>query len=256
LTVNDVYLFTEQLAPFKYQDRYDNSGFLIGEPDAKITRICLCLDITLDIIAEAVEKGANLIISHHPVIFKPISGIKAETPVHELIKRGINVISAHTNTDAVFMADAMLDVLGFPCSNEFVEVVAENVGYGKIVNLPAPLSPAELALKCKNAFNSPFVKYVDGKKPVSRAAVFPGSASSIFDYASVRDCDAFITGEVKHSLFVEAENRGVTLIEAGHYHTEIVFCEFLKNKLYENFKNIEQNSIFIAENSKDFCKYI
>jgi dinuclear metal center YbgI/SA1388 family protein len=257
MTVNDIYLFLEQIAPFKNQESYDNSGFLIGEQNAIVTQICICLDITVDVVNEAKEKGANLIISHHPVIFKPISGIKANSPVYELIKNEINVISAHTNFDAVVMADLMLELLEFPnCSNigEVIETVGnDGAGMGKMVQVSIPITPTNLARMCKKAFNSPSVRYVPHYGSIYNIGVCPGSGGRIIDLAAEKRCDALITGEVKHSDMLKAYNMGMTLVEAGHYYTEIAFCEFLKRRLYDQYPQIP---VFVAGNSEDVCKYL
>jgi dinuclear metal center YbgI/SA1388 family protein len=236
MTVNEIYAFLEKIAPFEMQESYDNSGFLIGDKDAEVTKICLCLDITLGIIAEAAEAGANLIISHHPVIFKPLSGVKANTPVHSLVRHEINAICAHTNFDEEVLPHLMLDLLGYASGD-----------------LPEAITADMLAQKCKSSFNSPSVRYYDAGNLIRRIAVCSGSGGSRFNEAVEHGCDAFITGEMKHSAFIDAQNSGVTLIEAGHFHTEIIFCDFLKSKLYEQFPQIP---VFIAENSVDICKYI
>jgi len=254
MTVNEIYAFLEELAPFKYQDSYDNSGFLIGDKDAEITGVCLCLDITLDVIAEALKKRANLIISHHPVIFKPLSGVKAKTPVHMLIKHEINAICAHTNFDVAFLSDIMLDLLELPQGGEAIEPInADGAGFGRIADLPEAVLADKLALKCKQAFNSSVVRYYDAGKPIRRVGVCSGGGGGAFEKAVNKGCDAFITGEVKHSFFIDALNLGITLIEAGHFHTENPFCDFLKKQLHEQFPQIP---VFIAENSSDFCEYI
>ncbi|MDR2532238.1 MAG: Nif3-like dinuclear metal center hexameric protein [Oscillospiraceae bacterium] len=254
MTVNDIYLFLEQIAPFKYQESYDNSGFLIGDKNAEITKICVCLDITLDVIDEASEKGANLIISHHPVIFKALSDIKAKTPVHELIKNNINAVCAHTNFDVAVMADLMIELLDFPKNGSVIEVVnPDGAGFGRFSDLSEPITADKLAEKCKQVFKSFVVRYYDSGKAAKRIGVCSGSGGSIIDFALEKDVDALITGEVKHSDIVKAKNFGLTLIEAGHYHTEILFCDFLKKRLYERFPRMP---VFIAENSADFCKYI
>ncbi|MCL2638794.1 MAG: Nif3-like dinuclear metal center hexameric protein [Oscillospiraceae bacterium] len=237
MKVHEIYAFLQELAPFETQESYDNSGFLVGDKDAEVTKICLCLDITLDVVAEAAEKGANLIISHHPVIFKALSDIKAGTAVHRLAKHEINAICAHTNFDNDILPSIMADLLGFPQSGI----------------LPNEITADELAKRCKSAFKSPFAKYVDGGKPIRRVAVCPGSGGSKFDEAVENGCDAFITGEMKHSDMIKAKDLGVTLIEAGHFHTEIILCDFLKSKIYERFPQVP---LFIADSATEPCKYL
>jgi len=252
MTVNEIYTYLETIAPFKYQESYDNSGFLIGEGDAEVTGICLCLDITPGIITEAHEKDANLIISHHPVIFKAVKNVMAGTPVHKLIKHDINAICAHTNFDVAVMSDIMLALLEFPKSDEVIEIIAaDGAGFGKVVQV-LPLTADELANKCKTVFGSAFVKYTDAGKPLARIGVCSGSGGDAIDFAAEKNCDALITGEVKHSDMIKAHNIGLTLIEAGHYHTEIILCDFLKAEIHEQFPQIP---VFIAENSRDICKY-
>ncbi|MCL2077811.1 MAG: Nif3-like dinuclear metal center hexameric protein [Oscillospiraceae bacterium] len=255
MTVNDAYLFLEKIAPFKYQDSYDNSGFLIGDKNAEVKKICLALDITLDVIKEAEIKGANLIISHHPVIFKAISGVKAKTAVYELVQNDINAICAHTNIDVTHLSDIMLDLLGFSKDGrEVIEVISpDGAGFGKAVDLPEAVSPEELAKKCKKAFKTPVVRYCDGRKPIMRVGVCTGAGGGAFELAVQKSCDAFITGEVKHSLFIQAKDSGITLIDAGHFHTENFFCDFLLKKFAADFPNL---TVFIAETGTDFCKYI
>jgi len=254
MRVCDIYAFLEQIAPFKYQESYDNSGFLIGDKNAEIAKICLALDITLSVIAEAAGKGANLVISHHPVIFKALSEVQANTPVHMLVKHEINAICAHTNFDAAVMADLMLDLLGFPRNGSVIEVTSpDGTGFGRYSDLNEPVSADKLARQCKQVFKSPAVRYHDSGKPAGRVGVCSGSGGAVIDFALEKGVDALITGEVKHSDMVKAVNFGLTLIEAGHFHTEIIFCDFLKSKLYEHFPHIP---VFIAENAADTCKYI
>jgi dinuclear metal center YbgI/SA1388 family protein len=254
MTVNEVYSFLEKLAPFKYQESYDNSGFLVGAGNAAVTGICLCLDITHSIITEAAEKGANLIISHHPVIFKALSAVKANTPVHSMVKHEINAICAHTNFDAVVMADVMLEKLDLPKNGGVIEAIGtDGAGMGKISTMHEFISADELAQKCKKAFNSPALRYTSSGKFVNRVGVCPGSGGSVLDAAIEKGCHALIAGEFKHSDMVRALNSGLTLIEAGHFSTEIIFCDFLKSKLYEQFP---QTPVFIADNAVDFCKYL
>jgi dinuclear metal center YbgI/SA1388 family protein len=254
MKVNQVFAFLEGIAPFGYQESYDNSGFLIGSGDAEVTKICLCLDITRDVVAEAKEKNANLIISHHPVIFKPLSGIKTNTPVHELIKNDISAICAHTNFDVAVMSDLMLELLGFPKDGEILEVIKpDGAGFGKAVDLSEAVSADELAKRCKTAFKSASVRYYDSGKAIRRVGVCSGSGGDVIDFAADKNCDALITGEAKYSEVIKAQNIGLTLIEAGHYYTECILCDYFERELNGQYT---ETPVFIAENSRDFCKYI
>lgn len=114
MKVSAIYEFLNEYAPFSVQDKFDNSGFLVGDMNAPVKGICLCLDITNDVIKEAVANKANLIISHHPVIFDPLKSVTEGMPVYELIKNKLNAVCVHTNAD---MTKTALPILCSTCSN-------------------------------------------------------------------------------------------------------------------------------------------
>ena len=125
MKVSAIYEFLNEYAPFSVQDKFDNSGFLVGDMNAPVKGICLCLDITNDVIKEAVANKANLIISHHPVIFDPLKSVTEGMPVYELIKNKLNAVCVHTNADMTKngVTDIMLDLLEFERSDKILEPV-------------------------------------------------------------------------------------------------------------------------------------
>lgn len=250
MKLKKIYDYIDKLAPFENQDKIDNSGLIIGTMNAEIKTVCVSLDATLDVIKEAAEKNADLLITHHPVIFKPIYSVETKTPVYELIKNNMNIISAHTSFDAAQMSDIMLEKLGFPKSGD---VLNEKDGYGKTVKLNKPLRAEELCFLVKEAFKCTVVRYTDGGKQVKKVAVCSGSGGDELENAVKHGCDALITGDVKWSVFVAAKNIGFTLIDAGHFHTENIMCGFLCDNLKEKFSEL---NVFIAENSADVCEYL
>ena len=139
MKVSAIYEFLNEYAPFSVQDKFDNSGFLVGDMNATVKGICLCLDITNDVIKEAVANKANLIISHHPDIFDPLKSVPEGMPVYELIKNKLNAVCVHTNADMTKngVTDIMLDLLEFERSDKILEpVMPDGTGYGKICELP------------------------------------------------------------------------------------------------------------------------
>lgn len=256
MKVKSFYNFLDKYAPFDVCDKFDNCGLLVGDEDANVKAVCLCLDITNKVIDEAVKRKANLIISHHPVIFDPLKSVTAGTPVYNLMKNKINAICMHTNADMTKdgVTDIMLDLLGFERSSVILEpVMPDGTGYGKICDLPIATTATALAESCKEAFQCTAVRFIDTERPIKRVAVCSGAGGSNLPLAVSAGCDALITGDVKHNVWIDAENSDFCLIDAGHFHTENILCNYLLGTLSRKFHNTE---IFVAENSKDPCSYI
>ena len=243
MTVGEIYSYLDEIAPFSSQDKTDNAGLLFGDYNAKVTKILVCLDVTSKVITEAVEKKIDLIISHHPLTYPPV------------LKIDVNLIAAHTNFDIAIggIADLMLARLGFTKSETVIlPINPDGSGYGRIVELSTPTFAKELAEKCKTAFNCTTVRYVNSNKPLLKIGVTSGSAEESVEAALNAGCDAFICGEVAHDRMLFATDYGLTLIEAGHFHTEDIFCENLVKKLRLKFSEIE---IEKSTNSIDVCDY-
>ncbi|MDR0196800.1 MAG: Nif3-like dinuclear metal center hexameric protein [Oscillospiraceae bacterium] len=255
MTVGDVYDYLDVLAPFRRQDKRDNSGRLTGESGARVEKILVCLDVTVQVAAEAALCGANLIVAHHPVIFEPLKKIvKGDLP-YTLIQNGISVIAAHTNLDISDggVTDAALECLGFPKSYRVIEPVNDDgSGYGKITELEHPVFAGELAEMCKKAFGCTVVRYVDGKKPIKRVGLTSGSGSSLVAAAFDAGCGAFIAGDIKWDRFVFAANNGFTLIDAGHFHTENMICAVLRDRIKSRFPEAD---VSLAKSNTDICGY-
>ncbi|MCL2821402.1 MAG: Nif3-like dinuclear metal center hexameric protein [Oscillospiraceae bacterium] len=256
MTIREIYDYLDEIAPFANQSGSDNSGLIVGDYDMPVKKILVCLDVINDVVREAAEKGVDLIIAHHPLMYRPISKISLNDPLHTLIRNKINLIAIHTNIDVAFggVSDLMLKKLGFPQSNKaIIPINSEGLGYGRIIELNSPISAEDLAEKSKNAFNCTIVKYVDSGKPITKIGVSSGSAAESVEEALHAGCDAFICGEVKYDRMLFAKDHGLTLIEAGHFHTEDVYCEDLVDRLKTKFTGIE---IEKAKNSIDVCDYV
>ena len=256
MTVNDIYKFIDEIAPFKYQAGSDNCGIIVGDKNAQVNKVLVCLDVTNDVVFEANKKGVDLIISHHPLMYSPVSTIKKSDPLHALVSSNINLIAVHTNIDIASdgVSDLMLCALNFPKSNTpIIPIGGENTGFGRIIQIDEPMSAKELAEKCKAAFNSTVIRYVDADKPIKKIGVSSGSAAETVDMALDAGCDAFICGEVKYSKLLFAKDHGLTLIEAGHFHTENIFCDDMVTRLKARFAGINAEK---AANSVDVCSYV
>lgn len=226
----DIYNAIDKIAPFSNHDRYDNVGLLIGDMDSEVKKVLLALDITSKVCDEAIEGGYDLIVTHHPLIFNPLYTLSDKTVAGRLLKNGISHIAAHTNLDMAKggVSDIMCSLLGFENTGRILEEKSENNGYGKICKCSA-MTAKELCELVKKAYGNTVVRYVDSGKEIKTVAVCSGAASSNTAIAISLGVDAYITGDVKYSDFIDAERAGLTLIDAGHFHTENICLEFLRS---------------------------
>lgn len=345
-TVKQLYDAMNRLAPFSLAEKGDNVGLLSGEMSAPVKKVLLALDISNYVAAEAAEKGADLVISHHPVIYHPLYTLKAENPACRLLKSGIAAICAHTNLDIARggVNDILQQALGFP-EGELIEVakvlpykqvvvfvpeshveavyeamgsagagtlgnytgcafssagegrfvpntkassfigsagetekvreirlemlasperlgavlcamkaahpyeepafqvldnhaLREEYGFGRLCTLEQEILPKALAHRIKEALGCTLVRYVDTGRPLKRVAFCSGGAGSLLPDALRLGADAYISGDIKHDQWITAQNEGVALFDAGHYHTERIVLPMLKKALSKEFSEV------------------
>lgn len=256
-TVNDVAKKLGQIAPERFAESYDNVGLIIGDETAYVTKALVCHDVTLDVVEEAKKMGANLIVTYHPIIFNPIKKLtyKSDRVAFECMKNDISVIAAHTNFDVCDggINDVMCAVLGLQNIKPLQKIPGENVGYGRIGQLPDFMSPADFASFVKRAFNAQGIRYVPGGRKVKTVAVVGGSGGSFMDDVLAVNADAFVTGDLKHNLFISAYTHRLTLIDAGHYATEAPGVMMLCERLSRCFDDL---AFRLAEASVEKVRYL
>ncbi len=233
-TVKNIYDFIDSIAPFEKQCDWDNSGLLIGNPCREISKIGVVLDITPDAVKYAAERGVELIVSHHPVIFRPVKSFLDGDVSYMLAANGISAICAHTSLD---------------CANGGVnDVLAETLGFKN----PVPLTESgEAAMIRKVVIDeteadalamlvadrlSTGVQLADCGKTIDTVALCGGAGGDFIHAVAESGCDAYITGEAKHHEFLAAKELGVTLIAAGHFETENPVVAVLADKIRNNFE--------------------
>ena len=257
MTVKDILEYLSGVAPLETAESYDNVGLLVGGADAEVTGVCCCVDITHDVIQEAAEKGANLIISHHPVIFESLKNIPAWSPVAELIKNDIAAIAMHTNFDIApsGVNAALVKMLEFESIGSF-----EN-GYGAICEMTRDFTAKSLAEHCKARLGLECVKYSQNStdKLLKRVAVCCGGGvdRDIMRLARKNNIDAIISGDIKHNFWIEADNCGIALIDAGHFGTEKAAAKVLAELVTAcSSTNSAIIPVFAAECEHDPCGYV
>ena len=228
--VKDFYAYLNSIAPFEAQEDWDNSGMLVGDENAEVTKAAVVLDITPEAVEKAKSVGANLIISHHPVIFNPIKSVVKGSLPYELVKSSVNAICCHTPLDIADGGtnDSLAELLG-------IKVIrAENpiLRLGTVEKTTAKELADSIAKKLGTT-----VRYADAGRPIKKIAICTGSGCSLIEAAG--NIDAFITGDASHHNFLDCIQSGITLIAAGHYETEIVVVPVIVKKLSEQFPEIE-----------------
>jgi len=249
----DIYNKINELAPYCTALSYDNSGFNIGDKYAEPERVLLALDITNAVIDEAVRLDAKLIITHHPVIFQPLKSVLSGSIAYRLLQNNISAISAHTNLDIAKggVNAALCDALGFEAND--IITVDDGAEMGIISHLENEMTPIGLAEHIKQRLGCKGIKFYNAGRSIKTVAMCSGASSHLLFDCAKKNADAFITADIKHSMFIEADTLGITLIDAGHFSTESVVLPRLKEYLQKSF---EQTEFIIAESSVDLCSYI
>ena len=246
--VKDIKGFLEQFAPPAMKMDFDNVGLLAGWPEREVTRAVTSLDITHEVISEAAECGAQLIVSHHPLMFS-LKSVTADDPVGgkiiRLIENGISAICMHTNLDAAEggVNDALANAAGIAAPEHLKKDGVLDNGYeyciGRIGDISREMPMSEYLPFLKKALNTNGLRYYDSGCTVKRVAVLGGSGGSELSSAIATGCDTFLTADVKYDTFLLAKELGVNLIDGDHFCTENVVIPVMHKLLSEAFSDVE-----------------
>lgn len=247
-TINDACLFLDEFAPTRLAEDWDNVGLLVGDRESAVEKIMTCLTVTPDSAAEAIDRGVNLIVSHHPVLFRATKRITTDTPpsrlLWDLIRAGISIYSPHTGFDSAAegINQSLCEKIGLEKIEPLDPIVddPESLGAGRIGQTSSPVSFAEFTNQVKNHFDLSGVHVVGDKdKQISIVASACGSGGSFLSKAAKKSCDCFITGEATFHTCLEAESQGINLILLGHYASERFAVEMLAKKIQQRFSDLE-----------------
>jgi dinuclear metal center YbgI/SA1388 family protein len=260
-TVHDILTFLETLAPRSMKMDWDNVGLLCGSRKAEVTKILVALDPFEGVCEEAAHWGADLIVTHHPLIFKALKSVTDDTSIGRsiqlLCREGISAINAHTNLDCApgGVNDRLAAALGLSEIQVIDPMGTDENGAewgllrkGTVAEQPlsAFLPTVKSALGCEG------LRYVDGGMPVHRVAVGGGACATELMDAYHAGCNTFVTSDVKYNQFWDAKDLGMNLIDAGHFYTENPITACLAEKIAAQFPEVE---VKISETHRDCMKF-
>ena len=248
MTVQKILDYVNSLAPAHMKCDWDNVGLLCGRRDQEVHKVLVALDPFLDVCEEAAALGADLIVTHHPLIFRAPKTITTDDTVGQCIlflaSHGISAVNAHTNLDQA--PEGVNDVLARTLGLEQIEVLnpegADEQGrpWGLLrAGTVAEMTLADFMTLVKARLHTPTLRYADGGRPVRRVAVGGGSCGDGLYDVLAAGCDTFVTADLKYNQFWDAADLGLNLIDAGHFYTENPVCAVLAAKLREQFPEIE-----------------
>ncbi len=261
-TVADILKYIEAIAPPHMMESWDNVGLLCGRKEKAVKKILVALDPFRTVIDEAIELGADLIVTHHPLIFGgELKAVNENTETGRclltLMENGIAAINAHTNLDLApgGVNDVLAAVLGLEAITVLDPTGTDAGGrpYGLIRAGQVEEQPLEQFLSTvKERLGCERLRYVNGGNPVRRVCVGGGSCAGYIHEAARHGCDTFVTADVKYNQFRTAYELGVNLIDAGHFHTENPTMPIVAGKLREAFPEVE---VLFSEKHRDVMRF-
>lgn len=243
IRVKDICKTIEDFAPLSLQESYDNAGLQVGDPDAAVTAVQLCLDVTEDTIREALKRNCNLIVSHHPLIFKGLKSLtganRTQRIVMEALKEGVAIYSAHTNLDSANegVSYELAHMLGL--KNLEVLVPSENyrhIGLGIVGTLDNPVPQLEFLRKVKETFSIKALRY-SGQTDhlvIKKVALCGGSGASFIKAAIDAKADAYLSGDFKYHDYTDY-GLDILLADIGHHESELCSRRILSRTIREAF---------------------
>lgn len=241
MKVGDITRALEAFAPLSIQESWDNSGLLIGSPEDPVKGVLVGFDCTPELIDEAVEKGCDMVVTHHPLIFKGIRHISADDPVGaavmKAVKQGVAVYAAHTTADKVArgVSGAMAERIGLK-DVEFLEPGPEGYGLGCIGNWEKPMTGAEAIAFVKERFGVQLIRSSKPlETPISRVALLGGSGGPEIGLALDAGAQLYITADVSYHNFFTPD--GFMVMDIGHFESEVEIVDIFLAEIRKNFPN-------------------
>lgn len=238
ICVKDIYDFVNEIAPFDRQESWDNSGLLVGDSAQQVETLAVALDITPEAVHQAEKEGAQLFVSHHPVIFHAQKQFPAQEPAYLLARAGMSAVCAHTCLDVA--QGGVNDVLAEKLGLSAVKPVPFGEGapllrIGAVQPMDTPTLAGEVSRRLKAAVR---VASADAGRLITRVAVCGGAGADLMAQAKAAGADAYVTGDANHHEFLDALQMELTLLAAGHYETENPVVGVLARRLSSRFPEL------------------
>ncbi|BAT72528.1 conserved hypothetical protein [Thermosulfidibacter takaii ABI70S6] len=233
MRVKNLIELVDRYFPLNIAMEWDNCGLQVGNPLTEVRKVLLCLDVSLDTVREAIQKRCDVIVSHHPLIFKGLKNVDFSQSLGQILylcaKENISILSFHTNVDAAEggMADYIASKLGLKTLESLDETGIGKVGYTQPIDIKLLIEKVCHTLQVPASY----LRVVEGRNnTIRKVAICPGSGGDLIKKAFEKGADCYITGDVKYHQAQEAYG-SIWVIDAGHYYTEKPFCELMKGIL-------------------------
>lgn len=243
VTLRALYRALDEKIPSSLSCSWDNDGIMCAPSlDAEVHHVLCSLDVTEDVIDEAVMLGADCIVSHHPLIFRPLSAVTEESAsgkyVLSLLEKKISVLSFHTRLDAVTggVNDTLCSLLGLRVTGMFG---TDGEALGRIAETESDMTFASFCTQVKNALHAPVLHCAYARKPVRRVAVLGGDGKDDWQAALAAGADTFLTGTMSYNTLLDAKAAGLNVAAAGHYYTEAPVADTLAGWIRELFPELK-----------------
>lgn len=247
----DIISKIEEKYPVSFAESWDNTGLLVGDQEREVQKVFLALDVTDETLEAAVRAGADMMITHHPMIFSGMKRVTADDfigrRVIRLIENHMCAYAMHTNFDVLGMAELSADYLGLS-HRKVLDITYEEEdrkeGIGRVGNLPQTMTLKDCGTFVKERFGLPFVKvYGNPDTEVRLAAVCTGSGKSLMKEVLKAGAEVYITADMDYHSAIDAVAQGVCVIDAGHYGTEYIFMDYMKKELAEMLPELKTETM-------------
>ncbi len=237
----------EECAPLKYASNWDNVGLLVGSRDKEVSNLYLALDATEEVIDRAISQGADMIITHHPMIFSAIKHVTQDDfigrRIIKLVRHDLCLYAMHTNFDIMGMADAAADELGLKKRSVLETTYEDDLskeGFGRVGKLPSIMTLEECARHVKDCFHLNHITlYGDPEQVVETAAICPGSGKSMAASALKAGADVYITGDIGHHDGIDLVAQNMAVLDAGHFGIEKLFVPYMQEYLKRELPSLK-----------------
>lgn len=243
MRIRDITDVLEAVAPLHLQESYDNAGLIVGHPEEEVTGVLFCLDSTEAVVSEAVQKGCNLIVAHHPIVFRGLKRLNGhsyvERTVMEAIRQQVAIYAIHTNLDNV-LQQGVNAKLAERIGLNHLHILAPrpgsaDTGAGMLGELPEPMRETDFLAHLKKSLHAGSIRHTALLgKAIRRVAICGGAGSFLLPQAIAQNADAFVTADFKYHEFFDADGR-ILIADVGHYESEQFTIELLRDIVQEKF---------------------